>query len=103
MQPQLDSRNCLNIFILYDPLATAVLMISTCLEMRSGLCNLGICGWCEWLEGGYGEEHGHVTAHIWAASCEAIETAVRGIVACRVCPANRHFISLAQYKRACGM
>ena len=26
MQPQLDSRNCLNIFVLYDPVSTAVLM-----------------------------------------------------------------------------
>jgi len=64
--------------------------------MLSGLCVSGICGWCEWLEGGYGEEHGHVTAHIWAASCEAVKTAVRLIVACRVCPACRLYISLAQ-------
>lgn len=39
-------------------------MSSYLLGDASALCNLGICGWCEWLEGGYGEEHGHVTARI---------------------------------------
>ncbi len=77
-------------------------MSSYLLGDASGLCDLGICGWCEWLEGGYGEEHGHVTAHIWAASCEAIKTAVRRIVALQSLSARCLYISLAQYKWARG-
>lgn len=77
-------------------------MSSYLLGDASGLCDLGICGWCEWLEGGYGEKHAYVTARIWAASCEAIKTAVSCIVALQSRSARCLCTNLAQYKSARG-